>query len=1267
MNLDKLKILVFEKNEATKSNRDKLFKLAKANKDINTIEKLRDDFGFKSAKIYLAKLDNQSLDDAIKNRDFESFKKFIEVLKDKTKVNTEELIEKKYDDIFLELLITKGFYVNVAHLVKKKYKLETIKLAIENGAKVDELYENMNALFYAIQANDLDRVRVLLELKAKVNTRFNHGLTALYLAMDNIEIVKLLLKYGADMNNQVSNGLTLLIQASSENNIELVKVLLDNGADINIKTANKGTALIVAIARQNVEVIKILLEHGADVNVVEITGATPLDMAKAHNNETIINLLLQKGAKSTNSSIPPFHQAFVDKNIEDIERLLNLGHNIDEENESGTALMYASSIGDIEMVNLLLSYGADINRQTKRGVFALSMASFYGHYNVVKYLLENGADKNMQGYGGLSALDLAKQKNHQNIIQLLETNNQNTNITNPFDMDMQSIIEKNIENDFKEIAHNLIREKGFEEAQKYISNMTEEDNERELYNLKRDSMPFQKRSVRRVTLTNEEMSTPLFIKSVRGYNGSLIHPDLSGVEFQSIKTNIGYFIDTPTNISIINPLTHTAFPLGHNWEEEMGIGKDFEFGNTSPLFFLSDLGHIFLKYSDENHIKSKSLYTMEADNYILKKELQDFDYVSNNLYQELYNLCEESSSTIIISKLKKLLQKNIDINKINDDTKTALMIASERGNIETIEFLLDNGADINIQDIEGFTALMLASGRGHYEISLKLIDNGASIKTENYRGQDATFFALKNMYPDIIELMEEKGANINKIQSLNATNLEKEKAMLIFSDIEKKLISKELITEFLLYALHYNFDYELNLDYYIENNPDYLVVFQMGKDEKFDKKVVRAYNDIHDIYLKSLNVSDEIKNKIRTKVFDLLMEKYELGKYENSRFAEPLEVKNSDYLLDILTINEDDYIAKINVYNSYLKLDITNTKDKKIYSFTYQEEKVNLYKNEDRGELIISKNKIIEKDKNGNQRISNFTREDSSLLIKDREVHTPKALLDILNKFSSDEKIKYTNHTFDKDIDYDIFIQKLKIGFEEICTNLEILSPTLYKSINDLLFSEDEDIQGWSSTVIKDEIEQGNLNSDLINKLQEKVKSLIVVKPNDKEISLLQRFIEIRKEFKKVNNFEIKIDLNGLKEISIDKFFTDTQRFEQAIKIIFKDINENSKDSTKKVIVEANEDTINGMPMVEIRIIHIDSESLTNSENLKKAITKNGGNFKSIYNNLLSVCDWSIDTVCSDGRYRIDYLYPQIDNNKPHCIPLEDTIRGFTHILRFYK
>ena len=424
MNLKELKVLVFEKNKSDKRNKDKLFKLAKANKDINTIKKLRDDFGFKGAKVYLTKLDNMSLEEALQNRDFENFEKLIEELKDKTKINTEELMAKKYEDVFLELLITKGFYVNLAHLVKKKYKLETIRLAIEKGAKVDEIYEDMNALIYAVRANNIEIVELLLKSKIKINTKFMMGITALNFAKNNIEIANLLLKYGANINTQISNGFTPLIQASADKNIEFIKFLIENGADINIKTANKGTALIVAIAKQNIEVIKILLDNDADVNVVEITGATPLDMAKSHNNKNIIDLLLNKGARSSDTKISSFYKAFLDKNRKEIEKFLRLGHNIDEENESGTLLMYASAIGDIEMVKLVLSYGADINKKSKIGVTALDITYKEKESKLYKlihkgevfiYNADNGEEKLK---GRPSSLGLLKK--YDDIIELLE-------------------------------------------------------------------------------------------------------------------------------------------------------------------------------------------------------------------------------------------------------------------------------------------------------------------------------------------------------------------------------------------------------------------------------------------------------------------------------------------------------------------------------------------------------------------------------------------------------------------------------------------------------------------------------------------------------------------------------------------------------------------------------------------------------------------------------------------------------------------------------
>lgn len=935
-------------------------------------------------------------------------------------------------------------------------------------------------------------------------------------------------------------------------------------------------------------------------------------------------------------------------------------HNIDEEFNNITALMHYSALGDVEIVRLLLDYGADINYQTKIGFTALLGATHHKQEEVVKLLIKRGANTSFKGYEGFTALDTAKNLNHINLIKIL-TAKDTSNETSFLKEEMQ----KRVEYDYQELIRDKISKVGIEKTKEYFENTPSlQELEIEIGKLKKDSIPLVVRSLKRTTLLNEDMQKDILINGIGTYDGSYIDETFYGVTFTSIKTNIGYFLDFPCHSSILDPFSKIKLPNGINWDDSIGKLIDI----TQPFIFVLYGNHIFLHRISKTNFKERGVYQIKNGFFKLEKKLLNFNYSNNEIYDDFFRLVEGENTYETIFQLKDLMeQHNIDINKKNLNYETALIVGIKQGNTQIVKFLLENNAEVNIQDKEGFTPLMMATSLNNYKICKNLLEYGANINTKNYRGQDSSVLASKEMNPEVIILFEEYGVEVNGVEPYTVNNKEEENAQKTLVELEKQLKSKELVTEFLIYGLDFNYDYELDLDYYIKNNSDFLVSFQFGRDTKFNSIAVRTYQVLNEDYLENINASDESKRNIRIRIFDLLMEKYELGKYENSRFSEPLEIKNSDYLLDTLNINEDDYIAQINIYHTYLKLHITNIEDKKIYSFTYQEEKVNLYKNEDRGELIISKNKIIERDKNRNQRISNFTRADSSLAIRDESIHTPKALSDILKKFSSDERIKYSNHIFDKKIDYDTFIKNLKIGFTEISHELESLSPTLYQSISDLFFSEDEAIQGWSSQVIKNEIEQGNLSSNLINELQEKLKNIIVVKPKDKKISLLKRFIDIRKELKKVNNFEIKIDLNYLKEHDIDKFFTDTKRFEQAIKTVFKDINENMKDDTKNVVIEADELVIDTINMIEIRIIHINSCSSQNSQFLKETINKNGGNFKSIYNNLLSVCDWSVDTVCSDGRYRIDYLYPQIDNNKPHCTPVEDTIKGFTHILRFYK
>src|SRR5262249_9239013 len=125
----------------------------------------------------------------------------------------------------------------------------------------------------------------------------------LIIAIDenDIEKVKSLLDKGADINTRNENGDTALMMAVNRTrDVKLVNLLLDKGADVNAKN-NKNdkyklnqTALIYAAIYEETEIVKALLEKGADVNANNNYGYSPLIMAAAHERLGNVKALLEK-------------------------------------------------------------------------------------------------------------------------------------------------------------------------------------------------------------------------------------------------------------------------------------------------------------------------------------------------------------------------------------------------------------------------------------------------------------------------------------------------------------------------------------------------------------------------------------------------------------------------------------------------------------------------------------------------------------------------------------------------------------------------------------------------------------------------------------------------------------------------------------------------------------------------------------------------------------------------------------------------------------
>jgi len=104
----------------------------------------------------------------------------------------------------------------------------------------------------------------------------------------------------------------------------------------------------------------------------------------------------------------------------------------------GTGLMIASWEGNIEMMELFVSRGANVNRATANGEQALMFAAWRGHLEATRWLLARGAQLNRRGLEW-SALHYAVFSGHDKVAQFLiergaDLNARSTNGSTPLMM-----------------------------------------------------------------------------------------------------------------------------------------------------------------------------------------------------------------------------------------------------------------------------------------------------------------------------------------------------------------------------------------------------------------------------------------------------------------------------------------------------------------------------------------------------------------------------------------------------------------------------------------------------------------------------------------------------------------------------------------------------------------------------------------------------------------------------------------------------------------
>ena len=360
-----------------------------------------------------------------------------------------------------------------------------IALLLDAGADANERLRGGNTpLMMASRTGNLEAVKVLFEYGAAVDTRENlRGTTALMWAAaeGHSEVVRFLAAHGSDVNARsnpdlrqiiltlpkgnapvegvvihgriitpaktrvlgegdvkhyelTGGGLTPLVFATRQNDLASVRVLLNAGADINEVTNWGWSALLVATQNRYYQLGAFLLEQGADPSLANKSGWSPLYIAVDNRN-------IEGGDY-------PVRKPDMD-HLEFIQKLLDAGADVNTRakdnteirtvftqqwlNEDGaTPFLRASQSSDLEVMKLLLAYGADPKIATTSKVTALQVAAGIGwvegntyewseqaNVEAVKLLLALGLDPNAVAETGRTALHGAALKGRTAIIQLL--------------------------------------------------------------------------------------------------------------------------------------------------------------------------------------------------------------------------------------------------------------------------------------------------------------------------------------------------------------------------------------------------------------------------------------------------------------------------------------------------------------------------------------------------------------------------------------------------------------------------------------------------------------------------------------------------------------------------------------------------------------------------------------------------------------------------------------------------------------------------------
>lgn len=319
---------------------------------------------------------------------------------------------------------------NPLHIAAKYSHQKAVEFFINLGVCVDSRdNNNRTPLHYAgevfhRQAELSSRLKVFSNSRCSLDKNYTKVPKTCPASEMHMELVRFLLVIGADFDAIDSNGDVPLLLAAKYSCAHVVKILVTFGANIKCRDDKKWTTLHYASYNGWLDVVSLLVEKGINVNAKTKNGDRPISLAFENSFENVIEILLR--AKAYSRIKGRFECMLLSCACEEgwlnvVQCLVDIGIDVNEKPllSRDAPILLAIEYSHRAIFDLLVKSGANLTESDWYNTTVLHHACRIGWLDVAQLLVDRGSDINAVTNTGLTPVLLAVRNSHKDIFFML--------------------------------------------------------------------------------------------------------------------------------------------------------------------------------------------------------------------------------------------------------------------------------------------------------------------------------------------------------------------------------------------------------------------------------------------------------------------------------------------------------------------------------------------------------------------------------------------------------------------------------------------------------------------------------------------------------------------------------------------------------------------------------------------------------------------------------------------------------------------------------